>query len=93
MIDRASIRHRGIRAFVERGVTRGLPASLAQRICARLAVLEEMAKIGDLPPTYNAHQLRGARRGTWSISVNGPWRLTFKFRKEAVFDLDLEQYH
>ncbi len=27
------------------------------------------------------------------IWVNGPWRMTFTFKKETVFDLDLEQYH
>ncbi len=39
------------------------------------------------------HQLKGKRAGTWAIDVNGPWRLTFSFRDETIYDLNLEQYH
>ena len=93
MIDRRSIKHRGLRELVGDGRTARVPAALIDRVRNRLAVLDAMKAIGELPPSYRAHQLAGGRRGTWAIRVNGPWRLTFRFERESVFDLDLEQYH
>lgn len=28
---------------------------------------------------YDLHELKGDMAGTWSVSVNGNWRFTFKF--------------
>jgi proteic killer suppression protein len=46
-------------------------------------------------PGWNAHQLTGDRKGTWSLSVTKNWRLTFRIdRTEAeIVDLDYEDYH
>lgn len=38
------------------------------------------------------HQLKGARKGTWAVSVSGNWRITFRFVGGAQ-DVDLEDYH
>ncbi|CAN5306592.1 hypothetical protein BH24PSE2_BH24PSE2_10630 [soil metagenome] len=52
--------------------------------------LDEVASFREL----RLHPLKGTRKGTWgAVEVSGPWRLTFKFRKDTVFDLNLEQYH
>jgi proteic killer suppression protein len=45
------------------------------------------------PPGWRLHQLTGDRAGTWSISVSGKWRLTFKVVDGALHDVDLEHYH
>jgi len=39
------------------------------------------------------HELKGVRRGTWSVAVSGNWRITFSFREGDAFDVDLEDYH
>ncbi len=52
-----------------------------------------MITLAELPPSYRVHELSGKRRGTISIWVSGSWRMTFAFRKETVYALDLEQYH
>ena len=93
MIHLRSVKHRGLKNLLETGRSDTVPASLIGRIRNRLAALDAMKTIGELPPSYRAHLLVGKRRGTWAIRVNGPWRLTFKFDSETVFDLDLEQYH
>jgi len=93
MIDRRSIRHRGLRELVKSGRTALIAAALVERIRNRLAVLDALKAIRELPPSYRAHELTGGRRGVWAIRVNGPWRLTFRFDGETVFDLDFEQYH
>ena len=93
MIDAGSIRHIGLKGLVTKGRSKAVPQNLVKRIKNRLAVLEAMIEISDLPQSYGAHELSGKRKGTWSIWVSGPWRITFKFKREAVIDLDLEQYH
>ena len=95
MIDTGSIKHKGLglKQLATRGRASGVPRQLLKRIRNRLAVLEAATAISDLPSSYRAHELTGRRRGTWSIWVNGPWRMTFRFRKETVYDLDLGQYH
>lgn len=94
MIDEDSIRHKGLKEFYVRGTSKRVPRVLARRIANRLAALEAAREIGDLnTPSMRVHQLAGKRKGTWSIWVNGPWRMTFRFEGETVYDLDLEQYH
>jgi proteic killer suppression protein len=38
-------------------------------------------------------KLRGDRAGTWGISVNGNWRLTFDVRQGKIGNLDLDDYY
>jgi proteic killer suppression protein len=44
-------------------------------------------------PGYRLHRLKGNRAQTWSVSVSGNWRITFKFEGQDAFDVDLEDYH
>jgi proteic killer suppression protein len=44
-------------------------------------------------PGWRLHRLRGDRAGTWSISLSGNWRVTFRVEDGAIHDLNLEDYH
>lgn len=44
-------------------------------------------------PGLNLHELKGDRKGTWSVTVKANWRITFTFNNEDGFDVDLEDYH
>lgn len=37
--------------------------------------------------------LKGRRRGTWSVSVSGNWRVTFRFDGKDAVGVDYEDYH
>ena len=39
------------------------------------------------------HPLTGDRKGLWSISISGNWRITFRFEDGDVYDIDLVDYH
>jgi proteic killer suppression protein len=93
LIEESSLRHRGLLDMVRARRPRRIPQTLEKRIQLRLTVLDQITDIAQLPPNYRAHELTGNRRGHWSVWVSGPWRMTFRFRDETVFDLDLEQYH
>ena len=90
----ASFRHKGLKEFFETGSKRGVSFDLAARISRRLDVLQAAKELGDIDAHgFNLHRLRGNRHGEWAIWVTGNWRITFRFAKGEVHDIDLEDYH
>ena len=89
-----SFRHRGLRRLYERGDARGIVADQLDRIALALADLDAAGRPRDLDvPGYRLHPLRGDRRGLWSISITGNWRITFRLEAGDVYDVDLVDYH
>lgn len=92
-----SVRHRGLKRLIESDQTRELRADLLNRernIMTVLLVAEDMRMFREsAPPGWRVHQLSGDRKGTWSISTSGNWRITFAEENGYVDGLDLEDYH
>ncbi len=89
-----SFRHRGLRRLYERDDPSRIAADQLDRITLALADLDAAGKPTDLNlPGYRLHRLRGDRRGLWSISISGNWRITFRFEASDVYDVDLVDYH
>lgn len=44
-------------------------------------------------PGWRLHQLTGDRKGTWSVSVSGNWRITFEFSGTDTVNVNLEDYY
>ena len=44
-------------------------------------------------PGFRLHLLRGKEKGTWSVWVNGNWRVTFRFEGEDAVVVDYHDYH
>jgi proteic killer suppression protein len=44
-------------------------------------------------PGLSLHELTGNRKGTWSVSVSGNWRITFKFVGKDADAVDYEDDH
>jgi toxin HigB-1 len=69
----------------------------ADKLRKMLAFLEDMQDPDELRslPAWKAHTLTGDRRGTWSLSVTGNRRLTFRIdaAEQEICDVDLEDYH
>ena len=69
-------------------------ADQLDRITLALADLDAASKPSELDlPAYRLHPLRGDRKGLWSISISGNWRVTFRFEDGDVYDVDLIDYH
>ncbi len=49
--------------------------------------------IADAPRGWRIHRLSGDRKGEWSVSVSGNWRITFEEEDGLVHRLNLEYYH
>lgn len=89
-----SWKHKGLRKFFESGSTAGIDANHANRLELLLNALDLAQELNDLSlPSFRLHPLTGNRKGTWSVSVSGNWRLTFEFSNGDVFILNYEDYH
>ncbi len=44
-------------------------------------------------PGLRLHELTGNRHGTWSVMVNGNWRITFHFTGEHAEVVNYEDDH
>ena len=89
-----SFRHRGLRRLYERDDPSRIAADQLDRITLALADLDAAGKPSDMDlPGYRLHPLRGDRIGSWSISITGNRRITFRFEVGDVYDVDLVDYH
>jgi proteic killer suppression protein len=62
---------------------------------ARLQVLHAAASLDDIPPlkSVGLHALSGDRQGQWAMTINGPWRLVFRFHDGNAEDVEIVDYH
>ncbi len=89
-----SFKHKGLKKYYETGSTAGIQPNHEQRIRLILAALDTAQMIDDMDlPGFDLHPLRGDRRGIWSISVSGNWRVTFKFEEGNAQIVNYEDYH
>ncbi len=60
-----------------------------------LLALNVARSLGDLSPlkSVGLHKLKGDRHGQWAMTVNGPWRICFEFRKGDAFAMEIADYH
>ena len=60
-----------------------------------LLVLNVAKSLHDLSPlkSVGLHKLKGHRSNQWALSVGGPWRICFEFRKGDAFEVELVNYH
>lgn len=89
-----SFKHKGLEEFLNPGSTRAIQAAHAKKLRMQLAALDTAIAIEDMNiPGYRLHLLKGDRKGLWSITVNGNWRVTFEFTDGNAHIVNYEDYH
>jgi proteic killer suppression protein len=82
------------RRFYETGKSKfsGLDVAAAEEL---LAALDEAVSLAELSPlnSVGLHKLKGDRRGMWAMTINGPWRLCFRFQDGDAYDVTIVDYH
>ena len=76
--------------------SRKFPVQLHRSAQRRLDYLNRAESLEDLksPPGNRLHSLSGDRSGTWSISINEQWRITFIWAEtEGPDEVKIEDYH
>ncbi len=60
-----------------------------------LGALDAATDLKDLSPlkSVGLHKLKGDRKGQWAMTVIGPWRICFRFRKGDAHDVEIVDYH
>jgi len=89
-----TFRHRGLRRLAELNDASKVRADQAKRIASVLAHLDAAVRPTDLDlPGYRLHRLKGELKDTWSVTLSGNWRITFRFEDGNAYDVDLTDYH
>ena len=87
-------RHKGLERFFTAGDRKKIDARQADRILRLLDRLDASQRAEDMNlPGFDFHALKGARKGTYSVSVSGNWRITFRHEAGDASDVNLEDYH
>ena len=89
-----SFRHKGLEKFYISGKTSGIQAKHAKRLRLILSNLDQAEGPSDMDlPGLRLHELKGNRKGIWSVSVSGNWRVTFRFKDKNAEIVNYEDYH
>jgi len=89
-----NFRHKGLKQLFESGISAGVNARHVPRLRRILALLETAETVGDMDLSgLNLHELKGERKGTWSVKVSGNRRVTFRIKQGDAIDVDYEDYH
>lgn len=89
-----SFKHKGLATFFKSGSTAGIQAAHANKLRLILGRLNVSIAPKDMDlPGLRLHELSGNRSGTWSVTVSGNWRVTFRFEGEDVEVVNYEDYH
>lgn len=89
-----TFKHKGLERFYRSGSTAGIQANHQNRLRLILSNLSQAESSDDMDlPGLKLHELKGERKGIWSVVVNGNWRVTFRFNGRDVEIVNYEDYH
>ena len=95
MLEGRDIKHKGLRHLWVDDDRSGLKVEWVEKVMRILQALDAAATPEDLRgvPSFGLHQLKGNRKGTWSVTVNRNYRITFIWHDAGPRDVNLEDYH
>ncbi|MHB8482546.1 MAG: type II toxin-antitoxin system RelE/ParE family toxin [Nitrospiria bacterium] len=89
-----TFKHKGLKKLFNTNDPSGIRQDLIPRIRRRLDALDSAENISELNfPGFDLYPLKGQKKGLWSIHINGPICITFRFEGNDVYDVHLENYH
>ena len=71
---------------------RGLDVDAAVDLLLALNVTKTLQDLSPLK-SVGLHKLKGKRKEQWAMTVNGPWRICFEFRKGDAHNVEIVDYH
>lgn len=89
-----SWKHKGLKKFFKTGDISGIDPAHAGKLKRQLAQLDVASVPKDMNlPGWDWHPLKGDMKDHFAVSVNGNWRLTFKFEDGHAHVVDYKDYH
>ena len=79
----------------KRNFSRKLPVDIQRVALRKLNIINAAVSIKDLliPPSNHLKELKGNRKGQYSIRINNQWRICFKWFENDAYDLEIIDYH
>lgn len=89
-----TFRHKGLQEFFETGNKKGIQPHHVSKLKRQLLKLDFANTAEDMNlPGWRMHALEGILAGHYSVTVNGNWRMTFKFDGGDAILVDYQDYH
>ena len=89
-----TFKHKGLQEFFETSSKAGIQPTHSAKLSRQLRRLDSANSSSDMNvPGWRLHPLAGALAEHYAVSVNGNWRLTFKFENENAILVDYQDYH
>lgn len=89
-----SFEHKGLRKFWESGSKAGIQPAHASKLRLILQRLDAATVVEDMNfHGAKLHPLKGDKKGLWSVTVNGNWRVTFRFEDGHSYVVNYADYH
>ncbi len=86
--------HKGLERFYHTGSKAGIQPRHAGKLRRILGRLDVAACPDDMElPGFRLHELKGSRKGTWAVTVQANWRVSFHVVKQDVELVNYEDYH
>ncbi|WP_419168543.1 type II toxin-antitoxin system RelE/ParE family toxin [Halobacteriovorax sp.] len=84
--------------IVNKGSSKKFPERLNKRAGFLLMALSDVTGIQDLkkicePPSLKLHKLKGSMKEFWSITIEKPWCIIFKYSNGEFIDVEIGDYH
>ena len=89
--------HKGLKRLYTEDSAKGVPPDTSEKVRKMFGFVDDMSDPEELRAiaAWKVHTLTGDRKGTWSLSLTGNRRLTFRIdtAEREICDVDLEDYH
>ncbi|MBI4723803.1 MAG: type II toxin-antitoxin system RelE/ParE family toxin [Rhodomicrobium sp.] len=94
MLDVKRIKSNKLKRLVKHGDGSKIDPKWLRKVQRVLHMLNAAVHPAELDlPGFGLHEMKGNRAGTFSVTISGNWRLTFRWDESGPYDLDLEDYH
>ncbi len=88
-----SFKHKGLAEVLAQGESRKVGSRYVKNVAAILDYLDQVTSIEDCKDVKDFHELKGKRKGTYSMHVTGNYCITFKWDGHDMYDVNFEDYH
>ncbi|BBP02274.1 type II toxin-antitoxin system RelE/ParE family toxin [Sulfuriferula nivalis] len=86
--------HKGLEQFFRDGSKAGIQPHHANKLRIMLTMLDNAKKPTDMnAPGWRFHSLVGNLTGHYSVTINGNWRMTFRFDGNDAELVNYQDYH
>jgi toxin HigB-1 len=89
----AKIKHKGLKELFETGKTARINKRYHETCIFIMDFLDNVTDLSQCSGIQNFHELKGSRKGEYSMHASGNWCITFEWEQPDILILNFEDYH